>query len=113
LIPFLDIEDRYSADPEIIKGHIFPKIKSWATNKIEKCLADLDRNGLIYYYEMDGEKYLQFRQTLQKKYPEREKASIIPPPPRDIEKSCSRMRPQDISTQIKRKEKKGKERKRK
>ena len=109
LIPFLDIADRFSADPEIIKGHIFPKIKSWAIKKIEKCLADLDENGLIYYYEIDGEKYLQFRQTLQKKYPEREKASIIPPPPSNIKKSCGRMRSHEVSTQIKLKEKKGKE----
>ena len=35
LIPWLDVEGRHSADPEIIKGHIFPKIKSMTTKKIK------------------------------------------------------------------------------
>lgn len=91
LIAWLDIADRFSGDPEIIKGHIFPKIKSWTNRKIVKCLEELHAIGLIVYYEVEGEMYLQFIQTLQKKYPDREAASIIPKPPKEAFKSCGRM----------------------
>lgn len=108
LIAWLDIADRFSADPDIIKGHIFPKIKSWTTKKIIKCLEELHNIGLIVYYEANGEMYLQFIQTLQKKYPEREAASIIPAPSKKDLNSCGRM---INHAKIKGKERKGKERK--
>lgn len=108
LIPWLDIADRHSADPDIIKGSIFPKIKSWTNRKIVKCLKELHDIGLIVYYEVDDEKYLQFIKTLQKKYHDREAASIIPKPPKEAFKSCGRM---SSHAKIKLKEKKLKEKK--
>lgn len=81
LIPWLDIEDRHTADPELIKGHLFPKCKDWNIRKIERHLEDLNEIGLIILYEIDGERYLQFTKTLQKKYIDKEAPSKIPPPP--------------------------------
>lgn len=108
LIPWLDIADRHSADPDIIKGSVFPKIKSWTNKKIVKCLEELHAIGLIVYYEVEGEMYLQFIKTLQKKYPDREAVSIIPKPPKEAFESCGRM---STHAKIKLKEKKLKEKK--
>jgi len=42
LIPWLDIEDRHTADPDLIKGRIFPKCKDWNIKKIESGLERLN-----------------------------------------------------------------------
>ena len=60
LIPWLDIEGRYTADPDILKGHLFPKVESMAKGKINKLLFELAEIGLIYLYKSNGEQYLQF-----------------------------------------------------
>ena len=82
LIPHLDVEGRYSADPELIKGHIFPKIKSMTIIKIKKILDDLTKNRLIILYKIDGEKYLELKKfkNHQKINTEREAKSKIPSP---------------------------------
>jgi len=77
LIPWLDIEGRHSADPEIIKGHVFPKVKSMTTRKIERLVHELNEGRLIILYVCDGETYLQFKKTLQKIDPTREAKSTI------------------------------------
>jgi len=81
LIPWLDIEDRHTADPDLIKGRIFPKCKDWNIKKIESGLERLNDEELIILYEANGETYLQFTKTLQKKYRDKEAPSKIPPPP--------------------------------
>jgi hypothetical protein len=81
LIPWLDSEGRYVADPEILKGHIFPKIKDITPEMIDADLAELKNEKLIYLYSVDGEDYLQFRQNLQKIRKDREAESKIPAPP--------------------------------
>ena len=103
LIPWLDIEGRYKADPDILKGHLFPKIKSMTKGKIERLLFELSEVGLIYLYKSNGEQYLQFTKfgELQKLYPERESKSEIPSPQ---DKSCELMSNQDLSSQVKLKE---------
>jgi hypothetical protein len=80
LIPWLDVEGRHSADPEIIKGHVFPKVKSMSTKKIERLVHELNEGRLIILYIFDGEIYLQFKKTLQKIDKTREAASTIPEP---------------------------------
>jgi|GEM_PF-5199369 len=80
LIPWLDVEGRHSADPEIIKGHVFPKIKSMTIRKIERLIHELNEGRLIILYVCDGETYLQFKKTLQKIDPTREaKTTILDP----------------------------------
>lgn len=108
LIPWLDIEGRYTADPDILKGHLFPKVKSMTIEKIEILLLELAEGKLIYLYKSDGEHYLQFTKfkELQSLHPERESKSEIPSP---SDKSCELMSNQDLSPQVKLKEIKLKE----
>ena len=82
-IPFLDIEGRYHASPEIIKGTIFPRISSFTTRKIKKCLEDLVRVKLISIYTVNDDQFLEVynfkdNQTLRL---DREKPSSIPAQP--------------------------------
>ena len=60
LITFVDDYGRGSADPEIIKGFVFPRRKSVTESTIEKTLAELATIGSILLYEVDGESYLCF-----------------------------------------------------
>ncbi|MEW6097492.1 MAG: hypothetical protein AB1567_13385, partial [bacterium] len=83
LIPHLDIEGRFYGDEDIIKGSIVPRIKTFTSEKIKECLQDMVNTGLINWYEVDGDKYLQFtvfekHQNLNR---DREGKSQIPPPP--------------------------------
>lgn len=82
LIPFLDVEGRHLADPEIIKGHIFPKVKSMTIKKIERLLHELNEIDLIILYHANGEQNLQFTKfhELQKLIKGREASSDIPDP---------------------------------
>jgi uncharacterized phage protein (TIGR02220 family) len=85
LIPWLDVEGRHSADPEIIKGHIFPKVKNTTPKKISNLLNLLNDEKLIILYSANGEDYLQFikfheLQTIRK---DREGDSKIPAPSKD------------------------------
>ncbi len=108
LIPWLDIEGRYTADPDILKGHLFPKIKSMTIEKIEELLFELAEKKLIYLYKSNGEQYLQFTKfkELQSLHPERESKSEIPSPD---ENSCELMTTHDLSPQVKLKKVKVKE----
>jgi len=82
LIPFLDVEGRHAADPEIIKGHVFPKVKSMTIRKISSLLSELSAAGLIVLYGSNCETYLQLVkfQDHQKLDPNKEGKSKIPEP---------------------------------
>ncbi|MBU2559230.1 MAG: hypothetical protein KJ578_15745 [Bacteroidetes bacterium] len=60
LIPFLDVEGRFYGNPDIIKGFIIPRIKDFTTEKVTECLFDMQKVGLILWYQVDGDKYLEF-----------------------------------------------------
>lgn len=83
LIPWLDVEGRHSADPEIIKGHIFPKVRSMTIKKIERLLRELNNGRLITLYLSNGEMCLQFKKTIQKIDKTREAKSTISPPKKE------------------------------
>ena len=59
LIPWLDVEGRHEADPDIIKGSIFPKVKDMTPEKIAGLLKELAEANLIVLYGTNGETYLQ------------------------------------------------------
>jgi len=82
LIPWLDVEGRHSADIEIIKGHIFPKVKSMSLRKISSLIDILNDAKLIILYSVNGENYLQFTKfnELQSIRRDRESDSKIPAP---------------------------------
>jgi len=85
LLPHLDVEGRYSADPDILKGHIFPKVKSMTPARITKLLNQLNEANLITLYTIDDELYLQLKQfhKYQKIDKEKEAKSKIQPPTKD------------------------------
>lgn len=92
LIPWTDCEGRYTGDPELIKGRIFPKVRSMTIRKIENLLIELHDSELIDLYEIKGEWCLQFRKTLQTIRRDREKESEIPPPPGGLREDSGGLR---------------------
>ena len=99
IIPHLDVEGRFYADPSMIKGSVVPRIKSFTEEKIEECLLDMADVGLINLYRVDGDKYLNLRkfedhQNIKK---EREAPSKIPAPGKEIQEN-SRPTPDQLQT---------------
>ena len=60
LITYVDDYGCGSADPEILKGFVFPRRKCVTENQIQKALADLEMLGMILLYEVDGEPFFAF-----------------------------------------------------
>jgi len=82
ILPHLDIEGRFSAEPDIVKGYIVPRLTTMTVSKITKYLEDMADNDLIILYKVNGDNYLQAEkfkefQTLRE---DREATSVIPPP---------------------------------
>ena len=81
LLPHLDVEGRFSADPNIVKGYVVPRLRMSAKKIIEH-LDDMARNSLIILYEKNGDRYLQLNKfkDFQILREDREKESLIPVP---------------------------------
>ena len=60
LITYVDDYGCGSADPEILKGFVFPRRKGVTEGQIQKTLADLAMQGMILLYEVDGEPFFAF-----------------------------------------------------
>lgn len=60
LLTYVDDYGRGSADPELLKGFVFPRRKGVTESTIKAGLTDLANTGLIDLYEVDGESYLCF-----------------------------------------------------
>lgn len=77
LITYVDDYGRGIADPELIKGFCFPRGKDLSEEQIDKTLHELEANGMICLYEVDGDWFLCFPkwdkhqriQTKKSKYP--------------------------------------------
>ena len=77
LVTYVDDYGRGSADPEILKGFVFPRRKEVREQDIQKAPAALERTGSILLYEVAGEPYFCFPnwsehqriQTKKSKYP--------------------------------------------
>lgn len=78
LITYVDDYGCGSADPELLKGFVFPRRKGVTEGQIKSALTDLANSGMINLYEADGESYFCFpnwsnHQRIQskvRKYPE-------------------------------------------
>ncbi|KKN77259.1 hypothetical protein LCGC14_0362370 [marine sediment metagenome] len=83
ILPHLDIQGRFSAELDIIKGSVVPRLKSMTLPKIEKYLQDLAENKLIILYNVNGDRYLELVKfkDFQRLREKREAVSIIPEPP--------------------------------
>ena len=60
LITYVDDYGRGSADPEILKGFVFPRKKGVTEQQIEEALCSLANSGMINLYEVEGESYFCF-----------------------------------------------------
>lgn len=105
LITYVDDYGRGSADPELIKGFVFPRRKRLSESDIEKALAELAGMGCISLYTVDGESYFCFPnwgdhqriQTKKSKFPSPENGELRwatvgygEPPPESESKSESK-----------------------
>ncbi len=79
LITYVDDFGRGSADPEILKGFLFPRRKGVTDTQIENVLCKMATAGIILLYEVDGESYLQFP-NWEKHQSVRAKVSKFPAP---------------------------------
>lgn len=84
LLPHLDIEGRFSADPYIVKGYVVPRLKM-TPQKIKEYLEDMTTNDLIILYEVNGDNFLQLTKfkNFQILRENRESKSLIPAPTKD------------------------------
>lgn len=60
LITYVDDFGRGSADPEILKGFVFPRRRGITEQQISEALHDLASSGMITLYDVDGESYFCF-----------------------------------------------------
>lgn len=60
LITYVDDYGRGSADPELLKGLVFPRRAGLTEAQISGALDDLANNGMIALYESEGEPYFYF-----------------------------------------------------
>lgn len=79
LITYVDDFGRGSADPELLKGFVFPRRKGVTEDTIKKTLADLANTGSVILYEVGGEPYLCFP-NWSKHQTVRNKVSKFPSP---------------------------------
>ncbi len=82
LIPHLDVNGCFSADPTVLKGHVFTRLKK-KPSEVGSYLDDLDRVGLIVRYQANGDIFLQVPNFTEKQpalHPEREAKPTIPLP---------------------------------
>jgi hypothetical protein len=83
MIAHLDREGRMHGDPEVIKGTVCPRIAGVTPDLIRQTAARAQELGLIVWYEVDGESYIEFpgfaaNQPHMRK--EREQESLYPAP---------------------------------
>ena len=87
LITYVDDFGRGSAEPDVLKGFVFPRRKSVTEANIKAALSDLACMGLIHLYEIDGDSYLCFP-NWEKHQSIRAAKSKYPAPP---ESTCKQM----------------------
>lgn len=88
LITYVDDYGRGSADPELLKGMVFPRRRGITEKQIQEALGTLANTGMIILYESEGEPYLYFpkwsdHQRIQNKHPK------FPDPPKNTSSPSS------------------------
>lgn len=79
LITYVDDYGRGSADPELLKGLVFPRRKGVTEKQISEALSVLANSSMISLYCVDGEPYFYFP-TWEKHQQIRAKKSKFPSP---------------------------------
>lgn len=91
LITYVDDYGRGSADPELLKGFVFPRRKGVTEGTIQKTLAELATIGSVILYEVDGEPYLCFPNWSEHQVV-RNKVSKFPAPEDGVLTSCNQLK---------------------
>ena len=60
LITYVDDYGRGSADPELLRGLVFPRRKGVTEKQIQTALDSLANTGMVILYEYDGEPFFYF-----------------------------------------------------
>ena len=97
LITYADDFGRGSADPELLRGKVFTRLKGVTEAQIGKALRGLATAGMIDLYEVDGEPYFQFPNWSKHQIP-RAKISKFPAPMNADECKCMQMHANDMDT---------------
>ena len=92
LITYVDDYGRGSAEPDILKGFVFPRRKGVTEANIRDALSEMACMGLIQLYEVDGDSYLCFP-NWQKHQTVRAAKSKFPAP----ENACEQMQANDFN----------------
>lgn len=111
LIPHMDVNGNFSADPEVINGRIFTRLGK-KIDEISLLLDELANEGLIIRYAVDDDIFLNIP-DFEKKQPhlnkEREGKSTIPKPTQEYIESYSRLPHELLRLKYKGNEVKGRE----
>lgn len=89
LIPHVNINGCFSADPVIINNRIFTRLNK-NISEINQYLEDIERVGLIKRYHVNGDEFLvvpDFAEKQPSLRPEREGKTTIPYPPPELVRS--------------------------
>lgn len=90
LITYADDFGRGSADPELLRGKVFTRLKGITESQIAEALHSLETEGMLDLYEVDGERYFQFRNWRKHQIP-RAKISKFPAPCMQMSADCMQM----------------------
>lgn len=93
LITYVDDFGRGSAEPDIIKGFVFPRRKSVTEANIVDALGVLASTGLIRLYEVGGDSYLYFPDW-EEHQNRRASTSKFPEPPTS-DSTCNQLQADD------------------
>ena len=80
LITYVDDYGRGSADPELLKGLVFPRRKGVTEKQIEDALVVLANTGMVILYEVGGEPFFYFSNWSEHQRIQAKKAKFPEPP---------------------------------
>lgn len=89
----LDVDGRMEGDPCVVRGNVVPRIPHYTESNVRDYLRTMHNVGLVYYYEAEGDWWLEFcnfnenQPGLRK---EREGKSRITPAPQNATKNALR-----------------------
>lgn len=94
LITYVDDFGRGSADPELLKGFVFPRRRGITEEQIGKALETLASKGMITLYSVDGESYFCFPKW-DVHQQARDKKSKFPAPENNMQSIEKKLKEQD------------------
>lgn len=76
-----DDDGRCEDHPRLIWAALFPLHEDVGLENVDAWLSELDREGLVVRYEVDGKRYLYVTQWPRFQHPQKPKPSLLPAPP--------------------------------